>query len=101
LEQEGAMLNGVILDLNLVTHSGLDILATIRANPAFAGLPVLILTSSSSPRDHKRAESRGVTAYLLKPMELERYMQIGRQIAEMFSSLSAEERAPRSSAQHS
>ena len=41
----------VILDLNLPKYDGLEILGAARANPAFAGVPVVVLSSASSPRE--------------------------------------------------
>ena len=47
--------DGMILDLNLTTHSGIDILKHVRGTPELAGTPVIILTSSDSPRDMESA----------------------------------------------
>ena len=85
LEQSGASIGGIILDLNLVTHSGLEILNRIRAISTLAGTPVVILTSSNSRIDRQHAETLGVSAYLLKPMDLKAFMQIGQQIADIFA----------------
>ena len=73
--------DGLILDLNLTTHSGLDILQTVRKNTAFAGIRVIILTSSLSPDDERRALALGADAYLHKPMDLLEFMQVGTRIA--------------------
>lgn len=57
----------VILDLMLPGASGLDILVGLRADPATAGLPVLMLTAKGQGRDREAAERAGVTRFMTKP----------------------------------
>jgi DNA-binding response OmpR family regulator len=57
----------VILDLMLPGASGLDILAGLRADPATAGLPVMMLTAKGQDRDRAAAEAAGVTRFMTKP----------------------------------
>src|SRR3954447_11188821 len=53
-----------ILDLNLPKVGGLEVLQAIRANPFFTRMPVVILSSSSSPRERARVEECGVELFL-------------------------------------
>lgn len=57
----------VFLDLKLPFVHGLEVLATIRREPALRGLRVFVLTSSSEERDRSQAEQLGVQGYLVKP----------------------------------
>lgn len=57
----------LVLDLMLPDCSGLDILAELRANPALAVLPVLMLTARGQSRDREAAERAGASAFLAKP----------------------------------
>jgi len=57
----------LVLDLMLPGRSGLEILAELRAEPAFARLPVLMLTARGQGRDREAAERAGATAFLAKP----------------------------------
>ena len=75
--------DGIILDLNLKTHSGLDILRRIRELPALAATRVVILTSSSSPEDDRRAIALGANALFKKPIDLYESMQLGKRISEL------------------
>src|SRR5579864_4857641 len=54
----------VIVDWNLPKHGGNEILAALRANPTFAALPVLILSSSSSPRERAQMETFQIGAFV-------------------------------------
>ncbi|MGO4853375.1 response regulator transcription factor [Phaeovulum sp. W22_SRMD_FR3] len=57
----------VVLDLMLPGRSGLEILAELRADPATAALPVLMLTARGQARDREAAERAGATGFLAKP----------------------------------
>lgn len=57
----------VILDLMLPGRSGLEILTDLRADPALAATPVLMLTARGQGRDREAAAAAGATAFLAKP----------------------------------
>ena len=59
----------VILDHMLPGASGLEILAELRARPATAHLPVLMLTAKGQPRDREAAERAGVSVFMSKPFD--------------------------------
>jgi CheY-like chemotaxis protein len=67
----------IILDLNLPRHDGIEILQKLRTLDALSGVPVVVLTSSDSPRDRVTATQLGATRYLSKPSNLEQFMQLG------------------------
>lgn len=66
-----------ILDLNVPRVGGLEILEAIRASPDLAGLPVMILTSSSSPHEAARLEALQISKHVIKPLELDEFLHIG------------------------
>jgi DNA-binding response OmpR family regulator len=57
----------LILDVMLPGCSGLDVLRALRADPATAGLPVLMLTAKGQARDRAEAEALGVSRFMTKP----------------------------------
>ncbi|MES2433778.1 MAG: response regulator [Pseudomonadota bacterium] len=59
----------VILDSMLPGMSGLEILTALRADPANAALPILMLTAKGQLRDREAAERAGVTAFMSKPFD--------------------------------
>ena len=67
----------VILDLNLPRHDGLEILERMRDSAELSAVPVVILTSSDSPRDQRIANKLGATCYLRKPSSLDQFMALG------------------------
>ena len=73
----------VLLDLNLGTHHGTEVLAQIRKMPRLLRVPVVVLTSSDSPLDRQRVQTLGADLYIRKPLDLDAFLRIGGQIAEV------------------
>ena len=67
----------ILLDLNLPKHDGMEILECIRQNHSLAAVPVIVLTSSDSPKDRSTALELGATKYLRKPSSLHEFIAIG------------------------
>jgi len=57
----------LVLDLKMPEMSGLDVLKWVRLQPAFAALPVLLLSSSTQASDIEEARKLGANAYAVKP----------------------------------
>jgi chemotaxis family two-component system response regulator Rcp1 len=67
----------IILDLNLPRHDGIEILQRLGQSPAFAQIPVVVLTSSDSPKDRLVANQLGAIRYFRKPSNLEQFLNLG------------------------
>lgn len=59
--------DAVILDLMLPGRSGLDLLADLKADPATAPIPVMMLTAKGQGRDREAAERAGAAVFITKP----------------------------------
>jgi CheY-like chemotaxis protein len=68
----------IVLDLNLPRYEGLEVLKMIRNSPQMSHVPVVILTSSDSPRDRLAASALGANCYIRKPSSLDEFMGIGK-----------------------
>lgn len=75
-ESGGVPFDLIILDLNLPRHDGIEILERMRESN-LAAIPVVILTSSDSPRDQRNANDLGATCYLRKPSSLDQFLALG------------------------
>ena len=62
--------NLVVLDLNMRVKDGRATLQEIKANPAFAGIPVVVLTTSDNEEDMEYCRQQGVVAYYRKPSSI-------------------------------
>lgn len=67
----------VLLDLNLPKRSGDLILDRIRHTECCRGVPVIIVTSSDSPKDKAETARLGATEYFRKPSKLSEFMELG------------------------
>jgi len=67
----------IILDLNLPRHDGIEILQLLRGTAGLCRIPVVVLTSSDSPRDRLAVSQLGVTRFLRKPSNLEQFLGLG------------------------
>lgn len=67
----------LLLDLNLPRKSGHEVLARLRLSPNFGDIPVVVISSSGSPRDQASAMGLGANHYFQKPSEYHQYMQLG------------------------
>ncbi len=60
----------VLLDLHLPELSGDEVLRQLREAPVTAGIPVAILSADAAPAVTHDMRTRGVIAYLTKPLDL-------------------------------
>jgi len=67
----------LLLDLHLPKRDGDEILQRLRASDRCGKTPVVILTSSDSPRDMERAARHAALSYFRKPSNLLEFMNLG------------------------
>jgi signal transduction histidine kinase/ActR/RegA family two-component response regulator len=60
----------ILLDLHLQDTHGEDVLTDLKAEPATAGIPVVILSADATVGTIRRLLARGALAYLTKPLDL-------------------------------
>lgn len=75
-----------LLDLNIPTKNGEEVLAHIRKSVRCGKTPVVIMTSSDSPRDRAIAQSLGANRYFRKPSDYDAFLAVGEVIKEMLGS---------------
>jgi CheY-like chemotaxis protein len=64
----------ILLDLRLPKVDGLQVLKTIKADPALNAIPVVILSTSASEADISMAYANNANSYLVKPVD---FVQFG------------------------
>ncbi len=75
----------IVLDLNLPRYDGLELLKVIREKAELKDVPVVILTSSDSPKDRVAASAFGADCYIRKPSGLDEFMAIGGTLQSLLS----------------
>ena len=68
--------NLILLDLRLPKLDGLEVLKILRKNPAARNIPVIVLTTSIYQEDIDVTSKLGVSAYLVKPMNILKFKSI-------------------------
>lgn len=70
----------VLLDVNLPRVGGIDVLRRIKADPDLRTVPVVVFSTSRSDVDVSAAYACGASSYVVKPVDLQRFMDVVRSI---------------------
>lgn len=70
----------VLLDIGLPRMNGLEFLRELRADPALAQTPVVMLTTSNADEDRRAAYRLNVSGYLVKPTRFEAFVELVRAV---------------------
>jgi len=70
----------VLLDLKMPRLDGLEVLRQIRNDPTLKPLPVVMITSSREEQDLIRSYELGVNAYVVKPVDFQKFVESIKQI---------------------
>lgn len=65
----------VLLDVNMPKIDGVEVLRRLKADPATAALPVIMLTTTDDPREIERCYQLGCNIYVTKPVEYEAFIE--------------------------
>ncbi|MCK0116627.1 response regulator receiver domain-containing protein [Isoptericola sp. CG 20/1183] len=92
LRREGAYAEAprpdlVLLDLNLPRMDGREVLALVKEDPVLKHIPVVVLTTSEAEEDVLRSYALHANAYVTKPVDFERFIDVVQQIDEFFVSV--------------
>ena len=72
-----------VLDLNLPSHGGVEVLAALRQNPDLADVPVAVVTSSAAAVERGQVEKLRVERFITKPPDLDEFLKIGEILKEV------------------
>ncbi|MFD7657650.1 response regulator [Actinosynnema sp. NPDC059797] len=74
----------ILLDLNLPKRDGREVLADIKADESLRTIPVVVLTTSEAEEDILRSYNLHANAYVTKPVDFDRFIEVVRQIDDFF-----------------
>jgi two-component system, chemotaxis family, response regulator Rcp1 len=77
----------VLLDLNLPRKDGREVLSEIKEDPNLRLVPVVVLTTSAAERDLVMSYGLHANAYVIKPIDLDRFVEIVQGIEEFWFSI--------------
>jgi CheY-like chemotaxis protein len=74
----------ILLDLNLPKYDGRQLLEQIKSDADLCHIPVVVLTTSSAEEDVLTSYKLHANAYVTKPVDVDQFMTVVRQIDEFF-----------------
>ena len=70
----------IVTDINMPDINGLELVAFVRNNEAYASIPLVIVSTEGSERDRDKGLGLGADAYLAKPFEPEALREVARDL---------------------
>jgi CheY-like chemotaxis protein len=70
----------VLLDIKMPKVDGLEVLRTIKQDPALRSIPAVMLTSSREESDLVRSYELGTNAYVVKPVDFAAFIDAVKQL---------------------
>jgi two-component system chemotaxis response regulator CheY len=61
----------ILTDLNMPYMDGIEFTRTIKSNPSFAAIPVILITTEDDENEKKKAYDAGANGYMVKPVTAE------------------------------
>jgi len=85
LRQEGRFAQAprpdlILLDVELPKKSGREVLAEVKADEKLCTIPVVIMTSHSSPQEAFGDEPLDVESYMTKPVDLDQFLSVVKEL---------------------
>ena len=69
-----------MLDLKMPKVDGLGVLRVMKSDPLLRHIPVVMITSSREEQDLIRSYETGVNAYVVKPVDFQKFVESIRQV---------------------
>lgn len=66
----------ILLDINLPRKSGHEVLTRIKTDPITKRIPVVMLTTSSSPSDIMKSYDGHANCYITKPVDVSKFNEV-------------------------
>ena len=70
----------ILLDLILPRVNGVELLRELRADRVLKNIPVVVLTSSDDGDDQQQCEQLGVSSYIRKPFNEQKFLSVIRHL---------------------
>jgi CheY-like chemotaxis protein len=74
----------ILLDLNLPRVDGREVLAQVKGDENLRSIPVVVLTTSEAEEDILKSYHLHANAYVTKPVDFDRFLDVVRKIDEFF-----------------
>ena len=73
---DGRNVDLLIADQNMPEMDGLTLISKVRKTSEYAHIPILMLTTERNPEVKEKAQDIGVTAWVQKPFQQDKFLKI-------------------------
>lgn len=87
----------ILLDLMLPDSDGVSFLRMLRSMKELKSIPVVVLTSSEQSSDREACEKLGISSYIVKPFNEEKFLNVIRRLKSLALALEAAACSPNES----
>ncbi len=81
--------NLLLVDLNIPRQDGTTVLQRVRQSPVCGKTPLVMMSTSDTPVERKRALELGATEYFCKPSSLTEFMRLGKLVRRLLEECDA------------
>jgi CheY-like chemotaxis protein len=78
----------LVVDIHMPRVDGVEVLHQVKADPATARLPVIMLTTTDDPREVERCYRLGCSAYITKPVQYDQFVEVVRRLGQFLDIVS-------------
>lgn len=72
----GEKIDAVITDLNMPNMNGFELIISLRSNPLYKFVPILMLTTEGDDSKKQEGKSAGATGWIVKPFNPEKLVEV-------------------------
>ncbi len=76
----GARPQLVITDLNMPNMDGIELTRSLRADPAYKFVPIVLLTTESQAEKKQQGKAAGATGWIVKPFKPEQLLAVVKKV---------------------
>jgi two-component system chemotaxis response regulator CheY len=76
----GKKVDMVITDLNMPNMNGIELIKSLRANPSFKFVPIVLLTTESQATKKQEGKAAGATGWIVKPFKPEQLLSVVKKV---------------------
>lgn len=77
----------VLLDLNMPRKDGFEVLREVKSDAALSVIPIVVFSTSNEPQQIRRSYVARANAYVVKPMDVDDFMRVVREIEEFYAQI--------------
>jgi two-component system chemotaxis response regulator CheY len=77
---KGQQLDLFLTDVNMPKMDGFELTRKIRAMPAYKFVPIVLLTTESTPEKKQQGKAAGATAWIVKPFNPDQLLAVVKKV---------------------